>query len=399
MNCQEVQERLSEYLEQSLDDASIRTVDIHLSSCRLCRAEADSLVRCIQNIAGLPMVEPPLGFAQRVMSHVREIEARPSVWERLWFPLGIKMPIHATAIVLIGVLAVYLLEKDEPHKNLLTTPGQVASRSEKKEPAELAAPANSLPDTEQSTPVGPVPPPSLSAPLAKEKSGAGEASRSREKKQPPSAPAEIAVPTQSPNSAANEPVETRSLFEEGRTGSLQSLLPIDPRRRARGVISGTPVVNPAMPRIGTGTFSPPSELEPDSLRAGSLSPLPLADYELVVRRRPPQQDQALRDNLSASRKRSEAATADRPQPTPSGIERLMAMIPDSTRRQTVWVSLAPSQFQQFKKDLVSLGTIESESTTSFRDLEFASKTDSEILIKLTILPGSETNRGIPTVDR
>ena len=398
MNCQEVQERLSEYLEQSLDDASMRTVDIHLSSCRLCRAEAASLVRCIQNIAGLPTVEPPLGFAQRVMSHVREIEARPSVWERL-FPLGIKMPIHATAIVLIGVLAVYLLEKEEPHKNLLTTPGQVASRSEKKEPAELAAPANSLPDTEQSTPVGPVPPPSLSAPLAKEKSGAGEASRSREKKQPPSAPAEIAVPTQSPNSAANEPVETRSLFEEGRTGSLQSLLPIDPRRRARGVISGTPVVNPAMPRIGTGTFSPPSELEPDSLRAGSLSPLPLADYELVVRRRPPQQDQALRDNLSASRKRSEAATADRPQPTPSGIERLMAMIPDSTRPQTVWVSLAPNQFQQFKKDLVSLGTIESESTTSFRDLEFASKTESEILIKLTILPGSETNRGIPTVDR
>ena len=398
MNCQEVQERLSEYLEQSLDDASMRTVDIHLSSCRLCRAEADSLVRCIQNIAGLPTVEPPLGFAQRVMSHVREIEARPSVWERL-FPLGIKMPIHATAIVLIGVLAVYLLEKEEPHKNLLTTPGQVASRSEKQEPAELAAPANSLPDTEQSTPVGPVPPPSLSAPLAKEKSGAGEASRSREKKQPPSAPAEIAVPTQSPNSAANEPVETRSFFEEGRTGSLQSLFPIDPRRRARGVISGTPVVNPAMPRIGTGTFSPPSELEPDSLRAGSLSLLPLADYELVVRRRPPQQDQALRDNLSASRKRSEAATADRPQPTPSGIERLMAMIPDSTRPQTVWVSLAPSQFQQFKKDLVSLGTIESESTTSFRDLEFASKTDSEILIKLTILPGSETNRGIPTVDR
>ncbi len=399
MNCQEVQERLSEYLEQSLDDASIRTVDIHLSSCRLCRAEADSLVRCIQNIAGLPTVEPPLGFAQRVMSHVREIEARPSVWERLWFPLGIKMPIHATAIILIGILAVYLLEKEEPNKNLLTTPGQVASRSEKQEPAEPAAPANSLPDTKQSTPVGPVPPPSLSAPLAKEKSGAGEASRSREKKQPPSAPAEIAVPTQSPNSAANEPVETRSLFEEGRTGSLQSLLPIDPRGRARGVISGTPVVNPAMPRIGTGTFSPPSELEPDSLRAGSLSPLPLADYELVVRRRPPQQDQALRDNLSASRKRSEAATADRPQPTPSGIERLMAMIPDSTRPQTVWVSLAPSQFQQFKKDLVSLGTIESESTTSFRDLEFASKTESEILIKLTILPGSETNRGIPTVDR
>src|SRR2546430_17576746 len=109
------------------------------------------------------------------------------------------------------------------------------------------------------------------------------------------------------------------------------MLRIDLSVRTRRVNSGTPDVSPALPRIGTGTFSPPSELEPDSLRAGSLSPLPLADYELVVRRRPPQQDQALRDNLSASRKRSEAATADRPQPTPSGNERLMATNPASTR--------------------------------------------------------------------
>ena len=35
MNCQEVQERLSEYLEQSLDDASIRTSTFisHRAAC------------------------------------------------------------------------------------------------------------------------------------------------------------------------------------------------------------------------------------------------------------------------------------------------------------------------------------------------------------------------------
>src|SRR2546430_9692850 len=65
-----------EYLEQSLDDASMRTVDIHLSSCRLCRAEADSLVRCIQNIAGLPTVEPPLGFRSEERRVGKECRSR-----------------------------------------------------------------------------------------------------------------------------------------------------------------------------------------------------------------------------------------------------------------------------------------------------------------------------------
>ena len=74
----------------------------------------------------------------------------------------------------------------------------------------------------------------------------------------------------------------------------------------------------------------------------------------------------------------------------------MAMIPDSTRPHIIWVSLAPSQLDQFKRELLSIGTIESESATSYRDLEFASKTGSEVLIRLTILPVSEASRTNPT---
>jgi predicted anti-sigma-YlaC factor YlaD len=73
MNCDEVQERLSEYLERALDEGNLRSVESHLSSCRLCRAEAVSLALCIGSIANLHTVEPPIGFTQRVMSHVREI--------------------------------------------------------------------------------------------------------------------------------------------------------------------------------------------------------------------------------------------------------------------------------------------------------------------------------------
>jgi hypothetical protein len=383
MNCQEVQERLSEYLEQSLDGESMKSVEIHLSACRSCRAEADSLLLCIQNVANLLRVEPPLGFAQRVMAHVRDLERKPNLWERVWFPLRIKMPIHATAIVLIGVLAVYVVEKAEFRRDLPTTADRVASA--KREPAQPEAPANFLPETKQSMPPASAPSTPLSIPSTNEESGADRARRSEEKKLPSRSSRETAAPAQSPNKADSSQMETRPLFEEGHGGSSQSMLPIDPRTRARGVIAGTPVANPSFPRIGAGLFSPPSELEPELARTGSL--LPLADYELVIRRRAASHDQP----SGTPRKRSEAP-AEREQPTSVGVERLMTMIPDSPRPQTVWVSLAANQLQQFKKDLVSLGTIESEAATSFRDLDFATKTESEIVLKLTILPPSETGR-------
>jgi cytoskeletal protein RodZ len=388
MNCRQVQKQLSEYFDQSLDSGNMKSVERHLSSCALCRAEAESLLLCIQNVAKLPTVEPPPGFAEQVMSHVRSLEIKPSLWERLWFPLRIKIPLHATAVVLIGVLTVYVFEKEQSRENSLTTSEQVTSRPERKEPTELAPSTSSLSKTEEPATDASAAPPSFNA------SKSGSASRSGDKKQAlRNTPPEIAVPAQAPGGTPHESAEAQSL-EERRPDELQPLLPIDPRRRAQGVISGTPVINPAMPRLGARPFSLPSELESQSLTPGSPSLLPLADYELVVRRRLEQQDQVLRGRPGTPRTRSEPA-APEGQATPSSVERLMAMIPDSTRPQTVWVSLAPSQFQQFKKELGLLGTIEVESATSFRDLEFASKTDSEILIKLTILPGPETERRIP----
>ena len=43
MNCEEVQAQLLEYLDKSLDRISTKHLEIHLSSCPPCRAEADSL--------------------------------------------------------------------------------------------------------------------------------------------------------------------------------------------------------------------------------------------------------------------------------------------------------------------------------------------------------------------
>jgi type IV secretory pathway VirB10-like protein len=311
------------------------------------------------------------------------------------------MPIHATTIVLIGILSLYLLEREEPGKNLVPTSEQVTSHN-KNEQIEPSSPANSPSATEQQKPTSSpsLPRSSIDEAPASKGPATGQAQRAEEQAPRRKALPEIPVPAQSrgpAGPAAKESSEARPLLsEEHRPSVLQPPFPIESRGRVGGVVTGTPVVNPTMPRMGRSPFSLRSETETDSLRAGSVSIAPLADYELVVRRRSSQQDQTLRDHLIPLAKPSDPAAAERKQTMPGSIERLVAMIPDTARPHIVWVNLVPSQFGQFKRDLVSLGTIESESATTFRDLEFASKSDSDILIKLTILPASEASRSDPT---
>ncbi len=114
MNCEQVRARLSEYLEKLLDHEIHEAVESHLSSCSRCQGEAESLAKGIRSVADLPSVEPPLGFSQKVMAHIREEAERPRLWHRLFMPIGVKIPIHATALLLVGGFAVYIYQTSQP---------------------------------------------------------------------------------------------------------------------------------------------------------------------------------------------------------------------------------------------------------------------------------------------
>ncbi|MDP6560990.1 MAG: hypothetical protein QF619_12880, partial [Candidatus Binatia bacterium] len=114
MNCEQLQEKLSEYLEWSLDRATDDAVESHLSACLICGGEAEALRQGIQSVADLPSVKPPPGFSQRIMAHVREEAQRPGLWECIVHPISIKIPIQATALILVGVLAVLVYRTNQP---------------------------------------------------------------------------------------------------------------------------------------------------------------------------------------------------------------------------------------------------------------------------------------------
>lgn len=136
MNCDQVQKHLSEYLDKRLDEAKRLAIDDHLADCPLCLSETKRLSDGIKRVAALPKIEPPAGFSQQVMARIRK-EAQPTLWETLFQPLQIKLPLHATALLLVVGLAVYLYQADEPIQKEIALSGP----SESTPPVPQSAPA------------------------------------------------------------------------------------------------------------------------------------------------------------------------------------------------------------------------------------------------------------------
>lgn len=312
MNCSEVQERLSGYLEQSIDEGTAASVESHLSSCAGCRAEARHLADSIQLVSALPSVEPPGNFAQSVMARIRKAEARPNWWEWFFFPLTIKVPVHATALVLVAVLAAYLYRSERPAE--------------------------------------PEPP------------------------------------------AAQRTLNLDDKKQESATYERESLTSPDPQRKGRPDHETTP----------QGTPPPPAESReaaPESFAlrapaAGSAMEESSPSYELVIRLRvSPEQDPALNDKLDSLRKRAQDEVSAR-RSEPKSLARDLFSGARTDEPQTIWIDILHSEYDQFKKDLSSLGTIESESRPT-AGTKPQTETADRLRIKLTLLPALKPEAAPP----
>jgi hypothetical protein len=115
MECRSVRQRLSAYLEGIIPSEEKKVIEEHLLSCQPCSMALGDLKREGELLRSLEEVEPPAWMKQKVLARIRrEQEAKKSIFEKLFFPLRIKVPIQAAAMVLIAVLAVYVFKAGEP---------------------------------------------------------------------------------------------------------------------------------------------------------------------------------------------------------------------------------------------------------------------------------------------
>ena len=115
MDCSAVQQKIADYIEGTLPPDERKQVEEHLAVCEQCRLHAADIRKTIETLKGLEEVPPPPWLTQKVMQRIRT-EARPKkgLFQRLFFPLHIKLPMEAAVTVLIAGAAVLIVKSMEP---------------------------------------------------------------------------------------------------------------------------------------------------------------------------------------------------------------------------------------------------------------------------------------------
>ena len=141
MTCDETRDTLSAYLDEALAPDERSLVDAHLEGCAECRRELEALRGTVALLQRVEPARAPVGFVDRAVA-----AARPRPWYRraadaVLLPLSVKLPVEATAVVMVGLLAVYLFERSPELQRAAreVAPRQEAAAPEKEKAVEQLA--------------------------------------------------------------------------------------------------------------------------------------------------------------------------------------------------------------------------------------------------------------------
>lgn len=104
MDCREIEDLLSAYIDGELTPSEAVSVTSHLSNCKHCRQELIALQQTINLLHDLPEIELPVHFHAQVCERLRNVNLKQSRNKRFkswyWFPVGASV---AAAVLLMIV--------------------------------------------------------------------------------------------------------------------------------------------------------------------------------------------------------------------------------------------------------------------------------------------------------
>jgi hypothetical protein len=392
MNCVEAQKHFADLLDDSRDEW-LRKVNDHLAACARCREELAAVAACQRLVSASPPVEPPAGFASRVMAEVRHTAHRPTVWQRLFSPLQVKLPLQAMAVILISVLAVFIYQKESGQRqSTIAVPSP--SRLEKQAQDKLAPAPTGAPALEskmqkpgatgaQETQLNPLSQSEQLLSRAKpeeESKVVGAIKPDTLKAEPPPDPGNPASLAPSQTKEESSPADRAGTVREEQ--SLQS-----GGAQAKGAPPSAPLRdNTAAQDRTSGRASRSAELQEQRARS-SLDALGsrtagFSQRELILRlKEPARDDRTSEAPLEMERPQAGASPSQtRFKDFDEGQQRAI----ETGQPQTVSAIIDASQYDEFKKELARLGKIESEAPAPAHKNEV--KPADQLRIKLTILP-------------
>jgi hypothetical protein len=330
MNCEEFQSQFADVLDHGPEWSGAKPIEEHLAGCSICREELEGLLECRRLIASLPEIEPPFGFVSRIMGHVNDSAKGARAWKRFFLPLRVKIPLQAAAVAVIAVMSVYVYQREERQNPPLPT---VASVAPSAAPADTAA-------------------------------GSGAAVQSVTGTEIPQKPARRTrvAPRQlgsSPRINASPAETTADPLPQPTKQEIRRTVPIP----AQGVVAAM------------GPSAPSRAFRADREFSNLGQPVP--DYELFVRRRSNQERDQEPDTQA---KRADGESSSKPTEPNRRTETQAASVVD-----VLWYTIPQDRYDDFKKELSTQATIESENAVGAKDKQSSFRADGPFYVKVIVL--------------
>lgn len=115
MDHNDIRHTLSEYLDNNITPQERAEIEEHLKTCQECASALSELQKTVEHIKTVEEITPPAWLTQKIMTKVRaEAETKKSLFEKLFLPLSIKLPLQAVAVVFLAVTAFYMYQSIQP---------------------------------------------------------------------------------------------------------------------------------------------------------------------------------------------------------------------------------------------------------------------------------------------
>lgn len=111
MNCEEIKELSSDYLERRLTVSQVAPFREHLRICPDCRGDVEELRKTVALIGSLDEIEMWPDFLVQVNKKIDGGGKLRRLRRWLFVPLRIKLPLEAAALVLVSTVALYLYHR------------------------------------------------------------------------------------------------------------------------------------------------------------------------------------------------------------------------------------------------------------------------------------------------
>ncbi|UCG51038.1 MAG: zf-HC2 domain-containing protein [Candidatus Latescibacterota bacterium] len=108
MDCRDVKEHLSEYVDEMLPEKEASEIKDHLARCADCLGEYESTLKIIKHMNEMETIDAPAEFLEKVTARLEKRFSFGGWLRRLFVPLRVKLPLELAGIAAAVALLVYV---------------------------------------------------------------------------------------------------------------------------------------------------------------------------------------------------------------------------------------------------------------------------------------------------